>query len=477
MSQTAPEALARVFTHAFLLTKRAWEQRREVVRMLRHHFRMHPSHTYHLIRPPLRRAPSARISGLLKTNAETAARSPGVRKARVYSDSGPRARKIAKTLKARKASKMAYYQRNKRLAKAGNKLKYDKKLMNDFKEVFYKRKVSNEDVTERDLWAMRAVQVSCDDRGIVYNLRTIVKLAAEAIGRDYSSVLASYREWARFHRLRVVDRTVFGRAQGVVIDSVKHVSALHDLLDEKLAKGEMVHTAHIKQMMLDKFNLEVSRGFVQRLTKVAGVKFQHVKVDFEAQFNSPLRNHQKEIFVNMYDYAVKEERAGRGVILYFDESYYDKDAALRYSFAKKNCAVAAVPKGTGTRVVIMACVTKEVCCPLVARSAPPRSCFSILYPFRLQPNISYTYPISFTSRGFSLSWSARPTGKCACNTWTTSPKRRPSARRARKRAGCRTCRRRATRAFTCSSSSAVWPSTMSTATRFCHISATASSPL
>ena len=61
----------------------------------------------------------------------------------------------------------------------------------------------------------------------------------------------------------------------------------------------------------------------------------------------------------MYDHAVKEERAGRGVILYFDESYVDKNGHLRYSFVKKGCGAAAVPKGTGQRIVIMACITKE----------------------------------------------------------------------------------------------------------------------
>ena len=41
--------------------------------MRRHHFRMQTSHTYHRIRPPLRRVPSARTSELMKTNPEKAA--------------------------------------------------------------------------------------------------------------------------------------------------------------------------------------------------------------------------------------------------------------------------------------------------------------------------------------------------------------------------------------------------------------------
>lgn len=144
-----------------------------------------------------------------------------------------------------------------------------------------------------------------------------------------------------------------------IVFTAAHMSELEQFVVQRLKKGTCTTTAQANKHLNFKFNLAFTKYSVKGMLKELEMEYGTLKNDWTRYHQGARRQAQLRRFVLQYDHALKEEAAGRGVIIYYDESYVDCNGHSRSGYHIPGVHRGFFPKGTGTRIVLMHCMTRD----------------------------------------------------------------------------------------------------------------------
>lgn len=169
------------------------------------------------------------------------------------------------------------------------------------------------------------------------------------------TIISQFVDHGTLYRTETANRN---RVQGLQVTDA-HKQFLYDYIYDRLKTGSVAHRKDMLRALAIAFGAGVNPSFVNRLVKSMDLKYSKMGVDFSKYWNSDKRSAQIKRYVIQMDWALKEEAAGRGIVIYFDESYIDTKTHNRRGWHVKGKDRGAFPKGTGKRLVIMHCMTKH----------------------------------------------------------------------------------------------------------------------